>query len=342
MLYYNRVVAYKCGRGQQLHDSGIQNMINENAGYSTQLGDCICCDSKDALKLLSDNTVDLVMTSPPFALQRKKEYGNESQDEYVDWLCEFGKLVYSKLKDSGSFVLDIGGAYEKGKPSYSLYQFRVLLKLCDEVGFNLAQPFYWHNPSALPAPIEWVNKRKIRAKTSVNTVWWLCKSPYCKANIRNVLTPYSGRMKKFMAHPEEFVKEEGTERPSGHVLGKSSWSRNNGGAIPPNMLQIPNSESNSQYLRYCKALGIKGHPARFPPALPEFFIKLLTDEEDVVVDIFGGSNTTGWVAEKLKRQWLSFELSQEYTAASVLRFAESSEQAQEYFRKIVSGDHIQL
>lgn len=328
--------------GRRLYNDDIKNVINESAGYSTRLGDCICCDSKKILNLLDDGTVDLVMTSPPFALQRKKAYGNESQDEYVDWLCEFGKLVYSKLKDTGSFVLDIGGAYEKGKPSYSLYQFRVLLKLCDEVGFTLAQPFYWHNPSALPAPIEWVNKRKIRAKSSVNTVWWLCKSPYCKANVRNVLTPYSKRMKQLMEHPEEFIKEEGIERPSGHVLGKSSWSKNNGGAIPPNMLQIPNSESNSRYLRYCKLLGIKGHPARFPSALPEFFVKLLTDEDDVVVDIFSGSNTTGWVAEKLKRRWISFELNQEYIAASVFRFTESTEQAKEHFYRIINGDHIQL
>lgn len=325
-----------------MRDYDVQGIFNGNAGYSTRLGDCVCCDSQNALKLLSDNTVDLVVTSPPFALQRKKEYGNESQDGYADWLCEFGKLVYSKLKATGSFVLDIGGAYEKGKPSYSLYQFRVLLKLCDEVGFTLAQPFYWHNPSALPAPIEWVNKRKIRAKTSVNTVWWLCKSPYCKADVRNVLIPYSGRMKKLLSHPEEFVKEEGTERPSGHILGKSSWSRDNGGAIPPNMLQIPNSESNSQYLRYCKALGIKSHPARFPSALPEFFIKLLTDEGDLVVDIFGGSNTTGWAAEKLNRHWLSFELSQEYTATSVFRFAESTEQAKKFFDEIMDRKFIKV
>lgn len=320
----------------------IRPSIQESAGYSTKLGVCACCDSRDAIASLGDCSIDLVMTSPPFALQRKKAYGNESQEDYVDWLCEFGRLVYPKLKDTGSFVLDIGGAYEKGKPSYSLYQYRVLLQLCDDVGYTLAQPFYWHNPSALPAPIEWVNKRKIRAKTSVNTVWWLCKDPYCKANVSNVLTPYSGRMRKLIAHPEEFVRDEGTERPSGHVLGKASWSRNNGGAIPPNMLQIPNSESNSQYLRYCKAIGIKSHPARFPSALPEFFIKMLTCEGDTVIDIFSGSNTTGYVAEKMNRHWMSFELNQEYTAASVLRFAESIEQAQKHYTEIINGKHITL
>ena len=165
--------------------------MKQYSGYSTDKGKCICGDSLELLSNLEDNSVNLVVTSPPFALQRKKEYGNESQEAYVQWLCQFGKLVYKKLCDDGSFVIDIGGAYEKGQPTYSLYQFKVLIKLCDEVGFYLAQPFYWHNPSALPAPIEWVNKRKIRAKTSVNTVWWLCKKPFPKADIRNVLVPYS-------------------------------------------------------------------------------------------------------------------------------------------------------
>lgn len=309
-------------------------------GYATSYGKCICGDSLELLNQLDDISINLVVTSPPFALQRKKEYGNENQEQYVDWLCKFGKLIYQKLKDDGSFVIDIGGAYEKGQPTYSLYQFKTLIKLCDEVGFHLAQPFYWNNPSALPAPIEWVNKRKLRAKTSVNTVWWLCKSPFCKADITNVLAPYSARMKRLMSNPEEFIKEEGTIRPSGHVLGKSSWSKNNGGAIPPNLLQISNSESNSQYLRYCKKFGIKSHPARFPAGLPEFFIKFLTNEGDLVVDIFGGSNTTGQVAEKLKRKWMSFDLSQEYVATSVFRFSSSDEEAKNNYSRIMNGENI--
>lgn len=133
------------------------------SGYSTNLGQCICGDSLEELARVDDASINLVVTSPPFALQRKKAYGNEEQEKYVDWLCQFARLVYQKLRDDGSFVIDIGGAYEKGEPSYNLYQFRVLIKMVDEIGFKLAQPFYWHNPSALPAPIEWVNKRKLRA-----------------------------------------------------------------------------------------------------------------------------------------------------------------------------------
>ena len=312
------------------------------AGYSTGLGHCECGDSLNLLQGLRDESINLVITSPPFALQRKKEYGNEDQNAYVDWLCQFGRLVFQKLKNDGSFVIDIGGAYEKGQPTFSLYQFKTLIKLCDNVGFHLAQPFYWHNPSALPAPIEWVNKRKIRAKTSVNTVWWLCKTPFCQSDITKVLTPYSARMRKLLENPDEFIKDDAAIRPSGHIQDKASWSKDNGGAIPPNMLQIPNTESNSQYLRLCKALGIKGHPARFPAGLPEFFIKMLTREGDLVVDIFSGSNTTGMVAEKLNRRWLSFELSKEYVASSCFRFTDSAEKAGDYLSRILAGENLDI
>ena len=311
-------------------------------GYSTNRGQCIVGDSLELLRTLEDGSVNLVVTSPPFALLRQKSYGNLEQEEYISWLCSFGKLVFDKLSDDGSFVIDLGAAYNRGSPTYSLYQFKVLIKMCEEIGFHLAQPFYWYNTSALPAPIEWVNKRKLRAKNSVNTVWWLSKTEWPKSNIKNVLTPYSSRMQHLINKPEDFVKEEGIKRPSGHVMGKASWTRDNGGAIPPNLLQYPNSDSNSQYLRYCKLLSIKGHPARFPSALPDFFIKFLTDKNDLVLDICGGSNTTGYVAEKLDRRWLCFELCQEFVAASTFRFVESKDQARDSYDSIMAGEFITI
>ncbi|QQZ27360.1 site-specific DNA-methyltransferase [Thiothrix subterranea] len=297
-----------------LFDLGIQ------PAYHSARGAMYCADSLEMLAKLPDGSVNLVMTSPPFALQRKKEYGNKDQHEYVEWLAAFGKLVFQKLKSDGSFVLDLGGAYEKGVPARSLYNFRVLLKFCDELGFTLAEDFYWYNPSKLPSPIEWVNKRKLRAKDSVNTVWWFSKTEWPKADVSKVLAEYSSRMKKLLEAPEAFYTP--AKRPSGHDIS-SSFGKDNGGAIPSNLLQIPNTESNGGYLSGCKLLGVKSHPARFPAKLPEFFIKFLTEPGDLVVDIFGGSNTTGSVAETLDRQWLSFELEREYVAASVLRFMDS-------------------
>jgi DNA modification methylase len=291
--------------------------LHQLPAYRTERGAMYCADSLEMLAKLPDNSINLVMTSPPFALLRKKEYGNAEQHEYVDWLAQFAELVFKKLKPDGSFVLDLGGAYQRGVPARSLYNFRVLLKFCDDIGFFLAEDFYWYNPSKLPSPIEWVNKRKMRAKDSVNTVWWFSKTEWPKANVTNVLSEYSDRMKKLLKAPDEFYSP--AKRPSGHDIS-SSFGKDNGGAIPSNLLQIPNSESNGSYLAGCKMLGIKGHPARFPAKLPEFFIKFLTDPGDLVVDIFGGSNTTGYVSEQLDRNWLSFDMDNEYVAASILRF----------------------
>ncbi len=285
--------------------------------YLTNRGAAYCGDSLDLLAGLPDASVNLVLTSPPFALQREKEYGNKAQHEYVVWLATFARLVHRKLKDDGSFVLDLGGAYEPGSPTRSLYNFRVPIHFCDELGFHLAEDFYWFNPSKLPSPIEWVNKRKLRAKDAVNTVWWFGKTRSPKANVSKVLTAYSDRMKKLLEDPEGFYTPK--KRPSGHDIGKA-FAKDNGGAIPPNLLQISNSESNGSYLRGCKTVGVKGHPARFPAKLPEFFIRFLTEPGDLVLDIFAGSNTTGWVAEREGRQWLAFDERLDYLAASSFRF----------------------
>jgi site-specific DNA-methyltransferase (cytosine-N4-specific) len=306
------------------------------------LGAAYHCDALGFLPHLPDSSINLVITSPPFALQREKEYGNQDQDRYIDWLEKFAAIVRRKLRDDGSFVLDLGGAYRKGSPARSLYNFRVLLRLCDEVGFFLAEDFYWHNPSKLPSPIEWVNKRKIRAKDSVNTVWWLSKTEWPKADVTKVLAEYSERMKQLLKDPEGFYTPKA--RPSGHDIGKG-FSKDNGGAIPSNLLQIPNTESNGVYLDACKSLGIRPHPARFPAKLPEFFIRFLTEPGDVVLDIFAGSNTTGRVADIEGRRWISFEERLEYLASSALRFfskEDTVETMQDVHRRISTGEAVDL
>jgi site-specific DNA-methyltransferase (cytosine-N4-specific) len=314
--------------------------------YFTKRGSAICGDSLELLSQLPDESVDLVITSPPFALQRAKEYldntGNKSQADYVEWLAHFGRLVFAKLRPEGSFVLDIGGAYVKGAPERALYPFRLLLKFCDELGFKLAQDFYWYNPAKLPSPIEWVNKRKLRAKDSVNTVWWLSKSQWPKADVRNVLVPYSERMKLLIKNPSAFYKP--AKRPSGHDIAES-FGTDNGGAIPSNLLQIPNTESCGTYLDACKLVGAPQHPARFPAKLPEFFIRLLTAPDDLVVDIFAGSNTTGSVAELERRRWLAFDISLEYLATSAFRFLNdgvSESSFRTVYARIMTGQSVDI
>jgi DNA modification methylase len=313
----------------------------ENAAYRTRSGAAYIGDSLNLIATLPDDSIDLVFTSPPFALQRPKAYGNKEQVEYVDWLGEFGRLLLPKLKATGSLVIDIGGAYQKGVPTRSLYNFRVPLHFVDTLGYHLAEDFYWYNPAKLPSPIEWVNKRKIRAKDAVNPVWWFSKTEFPKADVSQVLTPYSDRMKKLIRDPDAYY--DAKKRPSGHDISKS-FGTDNGGAIPSNLLQIPNTESSSQYITLCKNLQVQSHPARFPAKLPEFFIKFLTTPGDTVLDIFSGSNTTGYVAESLQRRWLAFDIEAQYVAASAFRFLGKSSSASiaAVYEQILAGKPVNL
>jgi site-specific DNA-methyltransferase (cytosine-N4-specific) len=298
----------------------LRGFAEEKAGSSlpyltTPHGKIICDDSIRVLAELEDSSVDLFMTSPPFGLVRKKDYGNVEADEYVEWFKPFAKQMHRCLKDSGSLVIDIGGAWNKGYPTRNLYHFKLLISLCEDVGFHLAQDFYWWNPARLPTPAEWVTIRRVRVKDAVNTVWWVSKTPWPKASNRRVLQPYSPAMHTLLANGYTAKK-----RPSGHDISEK-FSVNNGAAIPPNLIAIPNTESNSHYLRYCEERGLAPHPARFPGELPEFFVRMLTDIGDYVVDPFAGSSVTGEVCERLKRNWLCAEILPEYCEAARGRFS---------------------
>ncbi|MDJ0693316.1 MAG: site-specific DNA-methyltransferase [Mastigocoleus sp. MO_167.B18] len=295
-------------------DTSPQNEINFTAYYSKDYGNVYLGNTLELIKFIPDDSVNLILTSPPFALTRKKEYGNESAEKYIEWFLPFAREFKRVLAPDGSFVLDLGGAYLPGFPVRSIYQYELLVTLCKEVGFYLAQEFYHYNPSRLPTPAEWVTVRRIRVKDSVNVVWWLSKTPHPKANNRKVLKPYSKSMKQLLKRGYKAKL-----RPSGHDIS-NKFQKDNQGAIPPNLLELANTESNSAYLRRCKQEGVKPHPARFPSAFAEFFIKFVTDEGDVVLDPFSGSNTTGFVAENLKRRWTSFEINEDYILGSRYRF----------------------
>jgi site-specific DNA-methyltransferase (cytosine-N4-specific) len=213
--------------------------------HATKRGKVYLADSLDVMASMKPASVDLIVTSPPFALTRKKEYGNEQEDEYLRWFRPFAEAFRRVLKDSGSFVLDLGGAWKPGFPVRSLYHFKLLIMLCEEFGFHLAQEFYWWNPSKLPTPAEWVNIRRIRVKDAINTVWWLSKTEWPRASNRRVLQPYSPSMHELLAKGYKAKL-----RPSGHDISHK-FSVDNGAAIPPNLIAIPNTESNSAYLRYC-------------------------------------------------------------------------------------------
>ncbi len=284
--------------------------------HKTKFGQIVHGDSLSYLTNdVKAKSLNLIMTSPPFGLVRKKEYGNVDAGEYLSWFKPFAEQFKRCLKPDGSLVIDIGGAWVPGQPTRSLYHFKLLIMLCEEFGFHLAQEFYWWNPCKLPSPAEWVNIRRLRVKDAINCVWWLSPTPWPKANNRRVLQPYSDSMEALLKNGYKAQL-----RPSGHDIS-DKFSRNNGAAIPPNLLTIANTESNSYYLRYCKEKRIKVHPARYPAGLPEFFVRMVTDCGENVLDPFGGSCMTGEVCERLKRHWTCIELDESYIKGAVGRFS---------------------
>ncbi len=292
--------------------------------YKTGLGAAYLHDALNILAEIPSNSVNAIITSPPYALHFQKEYGNVAKEDYVDWFLNFAHEFFRILKDDGSFVLNIGGSYNKGMPTRSMYHYKLLIEIVEKIGFCLAQEFYWYNPAKLPMPAEWVTVRRIRVKDAVEHVWWLGKTPWPKANNRNVLKPYSADMIRLNGRG---VRP--TVRPSGHNIRKSFDSVDAGGAIAPNVFesQLPedflkfgNNAANDVYTIRCKEAGVKIHPARFPATLPEFFLKFLTYEGEIVLDPFAGSNTTGAVAESLNRRWIAIETVKEYLEASKFRF----------------------
>jgi site-specific DNA-methyltransferase (cytosine-N4-specific) len=292
--------------------------------FETSQGRIYCGDSLQLLnnsEIILSGSVNLIMTSPPFGLVRKKEYGNVDADKYTEWFRPFAEACYNVLSDSGSLVIDIGGAWIPGQPTRSLYHYELLIMLCREYKFHLAQEFHWWNPSKLPTPAEWVNVRRIRVKDAVNCVWWLSKTPWPKASNTRVLQPYSDSMMDLLKNGYKAKL-----RPSGHDIS-TKFSVDNGASIPPNILAIPNTESNSAYLRYCAEHNLKMHPARYPAALPEYFIRMLTDPGDLVIDPFAGSCVTGEVSERLNRRWICVELREDYVEGARGRFIIKEEKA---------------
>jgi len=298
----------------------ITNKILENVSYKTTRGLML---HGEAGEILTGNAskdllgkVQLIFTSPPFLLNTKKRYGNLQGEEYLEWFTSFASVFKKLLKKNGSIVIELGNAWEPRKPIMSPLVTKALLKFLEAGEFNLCQQFIYYNTARVPGPAQWVNIERIRVKDSFTHIWWMSKSERPKADNRRILKEYSASMKRLL----RTGKYNAGNRPSQHQMGTTSFLRDNKGAIPSNVLSIPNTKSSDDYLNYCRENKYKPHPARMPIQVAEFFIKFLTTPKELVLDPFAGSNTTGLAAEKLKRRWISIELNPSYIESSKGRF----------------------
>jgi hypothetical protein len=254
--------------------------------YSTRLGSMILGRAEDALGTRSfpdlRGKADLVFTSPPFPLRRKKRYGNLSGDTYLEWLSGFAKLLTPLLSPRGSIVVELGNAWEPGEPTMSTLPLHALLRFLDAGSLKLCEEFVCHNPARLPGPAQWVTVERVRVKDAFTRVWWMSPSGRPKADNRKVLSAYSPRMLRLLDRGEY----NSGKRPSEHEIGASSFLRDNGGAIPSNVLTFSNTSATDHYLRFCRSEGLRPHPARMPQGLAEFFIEFLTDPGDLLLHPF--------------------------------------------------------
>lgn len=293
---------------------GVQLAYRTAQGRAFQSSVEDFCKSHHATRLRGK--VQLILTSPPFPLTSPKQYGNQSGDQYRTWLENVVTGLMPLLKPSGSIVIEIGNAWDKGAPTMSVVPLETLLSIHRHSGMHLCQQFIANNPNRLPSPVTYVNRERSRVKDSYTHIWWfgLRERPY--ANNRSVLKEYSPSMKRLL----KTGKYNAGIRPSQHQIGDRSFLKDNGGAIPSNLLEFSGSESDPNYRQWCKKIKVQQHPARMASGIAEFFIKFLSRPGDLVLDPFSGSNTTGAVAERLARRWVSVERDYDYLRGSIGRF----------------------
>ena len=233
-----------------------------SVAYKTENGEMLLgtveeCLESEALAHVRGE-VQLLLTSPPFPLNKKKSYGNLTGEAYITWLAALAPGFSDLLAPGGSIVIEIGNAWEPGRPTMSTLSLRTLLAFLEAGKLHLCQQFISYNPARIPSPAQWVTIERIRVKDSFTNVWWMSNTDRPKANNRRVLQPYSRSMEKLL----ERQSYNAGERPSGHRVNSESFKNDHGGAIPPNVLAFSNTRAHDSYQDHCRERGITPHPAR--------------------------------------------------------------------------------
>jgi len=283
-------------------------------------GECL-----EEMKKMPDESIDFIITSPPYADQ-VKDYGSTGvkikPSQFDEWFLPRAKEMYRILKSNGSFVLNIN---DKLDGNYqSIFVFKLVVALVEQVGFHLVRDYIWYNPATPPNIFS--RGTMGRTKKSHEYCFWFSKSDDWTFNMDSIRKPYSDSMQELFKAGAQGARPKNT-RPSRHSFDLSHKWKDNGGADPGSVLtvddlycltdepgsviSISNTSSNDTFHRLCKQFKI-AHPARFPQKLVDFFIKAGTNKGDVVLDPFGGSGTTAIVANKLGRDFIYIEINPDY------------------------------
>ena len=248
-------------------------------------------DSKKELKKLADNSVDLIITSPPYADQRKSTYGGIRADKYVEWFLPISEQLLRVLKPTGTFVLNIKEKVIEGERS--TYVMELILAMRQQ-GWLWTEEFIWHKKNSYPG--KWPN----RFRDSWERLLQFNKEKHFNMYQEEVMVPMGDWAKTRLKKLSETDKtRDNSKVGSGFGKNISNWIDRDK-AYPTNVLHLATECNN------------KNHSAAFPQELPEWFIKLFTKENDTVLDPFMGSGTTLSVANRMKRNSIGIEIVPEY------------------------------
>ena len=309
---------------QKVDDSKLP-LISEGKvllAYATDLGMALwgSCQSVFAHSM-EENLISLVLTSPPYPLKRPRAYGNVAIHEYVDWLCTAIEPLIRNLKPGASICLNLGNdVFVPGTPARSTYAERLVIALEDRFGLSKMDMIPWINPCKPPGPMQWASRTRQQLNVGWEPIYWFTNDPKrCMSNNKRVLEPHSE------AH-KVFVENGGDRRPrvnsdGAYYIKNGAYALPTAGKIPKNVIQLThNCADQRQYKKSARSMGLNAHGAAYPIALAEKLIKFLSAEEDLIVDPFAGSNTTGKAAEKLGRRWIATDIVYDYVLGSAMRF----------------------
>lgn len=248
-------------------------------------------DSKSILKKIPDNSVDLIVTSPPYADQRKGTYGGIHPDKYVDWFLPITNELLRVLKPSGTFILNIKEKVVEGERS--TYVMELIIEMRKQ-GWLWTEEFIWHKKNCYPG--KWPN----RFRDAWERLLQFNKDKKFNMYQEEVMVPMGDWAKTRLKNLSDTDKiRDNSKVGSGFGKNISNWLMRDK-AFPTNVLHLATECSN------------KNHSASFPEQLPEWFIKLFTKEEDIVLDPFMGSGTTVFVAKRMKRHSIGIDIVPEY------------------------------